>query len=369
MPLPDEVPGAAGVAPLEAHRSRVRVGRLREVNLPPDVFAVVMATGIVSVAAGDHGYRKIHAVLGVLAAAVFVVLGVGLLARFAAGPGDLIRQARKPDVALRMFTAVAAGAVLAMRWAGRVGAFRYALVVTGVGWLVLAALSLADVRGHRRRDLRDHVHGAWLLPSVAASGVAAVAAKSDSATGGWLIGVAVGAWLIALALYVVVTWLIAWRAVSAPFGPDQVPPDSWILMGAVAVAALAGVQIAASADPGWTATAVHDVTLACWALASVWVPVLLYAEVWKVNTQPGALNYQGVWWSAVFPLGMYSAASAACAARYHLHALVTISLTFFWVATTAWIMVAVGYVHRRTVALLRSRNPERRSEAGSPARP
>src|SRR5579875_1633631 len=254
---------------------------MRAINLPPDVFAVVMATGIVSVAAGDHGYSKIYLVLGALATAAFLVLGVGLLARIVAGPHDIAAQARDPDVALRMFTAVAACEVLATRWAGHPDTLELCLVVSACGWLVLAPLSVADVRARPRRELRDHAHGAWLLPSVAASGLAATLASAALVAGHWLAYAAVLAWLGGLVIYAVVTWLIIWRALAAPFGPEQIPPDSWILMGAVAVAALAGSQITSIPGlPGGLATAVRGLTWGCWITASVWLPALLYAEVW-----------------------------------------------------------------------------------------
>jgi hypothetical protein len=41
--------------------------------------------------------------------------------------------------------------------------------------------------------------------------------------------------MLGLVGYVVVTWLIMWRALAGPFVPEKVTPDSWILMGALAV--------------------------------------------------------------------------------------------------------------------------------------
>jgi tellurite resistance protein TehA-like permease len=324
------------------------VRRLRDVNLPPDVFAVVMATGIVSVAAGDHGYHAIRVGLGALASVAFLALAAGLLARIAAAPHEIAEQARDPDVALRMFTAVAAAEVLALRWSGHRPVLDVGLALAVCGWLVLTPLSVIDVLARPREELRDHAHGAWLLPSVAASGFAAVAASvASTSRAHWLAGAALAAWVTGLLIYAAVTSLIVWRAVSGTFGPDQVPPDSWILMGALAAATLGGTQIlAAHRDPAWATADARGLTLACWILASLWIPALLYAEVWLVNRQHNALRYQSAWWSAVFPLAMFSAASASCARELHLPALVTVSLVFFWIAATAWLMVAVGYLHR-----------------------
>ena len=86
-------------------------------------------------------------------------------------------------------------------------------------------------------------------------------------------------------------------------------------------------------------------TFAAWILASAWIPVLLYAEIWRVDQRIGSLRYASVWWSAVFPLGTYAAATAATGSEFRIRALVTVSLVFFWVAFTVWALVATGSVH------------------------
>jgi tellurite resistance protein TehA-like permease len=149
-----------------------------------------------------------------------------------------------------------------------------------------------------------------------------------------------------MVLYLAVTGLIAWRAVANPVGPDEVTPDSWILMGALAITALAGDHILTAARTlrapaglaGWTGPVTHG----AWVLASLWIPVLLYAQVWRADQVAGSLRYQSAWWAAVFPLGMYSATCGATAIELHLHSLQTVSLVFFWIACTVWTLVAAG---------------------------
>ncbi|HKS50693.1 MAG TPA: tellurite resistance/C4-dicarboxylate transporter family protein [Pseudonocardiaceae bacterium] len=318
-------------------------------ELPPDVFAVVMATGIVSVAAYDHEYWRLGIALSVLAVVAFIGLAAGFVLWAASRPDRVRVLARDPDIALRMFTFVAACAVLDMCWGEHpaVGWLLGGLAVAG--WLVLMPLSVVDVRSRPSADLREHAHGAWLLPSVATAGLATIATifASDVRMPSLLV-VAALAWVLAMVLYLLVTCLIAWRALATPFVPDEVTPDSWILMGALAITALAGDHILAALHAlhspnglGW----VRPVTLGAWVLASLWIPVLLYAELWRADHVPGSLRYQGVWWAAVFPLGMYSSASAATATELHMRSLQTISLVFFWIAFTVWTLVATGLLH------------------------
>ena len=88
--------------------------RLGDVELSPDAFAAVMATGIVSVSALDHHYRWISTALAGVAVLTLLVM-VGLLCV------DTVVQQRfpfalsDPDVIVRLFTFVAACAVLGAR--------------------------------------------------------------------------------------------------------------------------------------------------------------------------------------------------------------------------------------------------------------
>ncbi|WAX57577.1 tellurite resistance/C4-dicarboxylate transporter family protein [Jatrophihabitans cynanchi] len=319
---------------------------LTETDLPPDVFAVVMATGIVSVAADDHRYPRISVPLAVLAAAAFVVLGIGLVLRVLARPHSAAGELTDPDVALCLFTSVAACTVLGVRFDSHGAAVWLLGSLALFGWLVLTPLAIRDVLSRPRTQLRDHAHGAWLLPAVATAGLAITAADlAIRAHASVLLVIAALLWLLALLIYLAVTWLIAWRAVAGPIAADEVTPDSWILMGALAISALAGAHLEAGARAMHVAGYlpwVRPLTIGVWILAGLWIPVLLYAEIWTVERRLGALHYTRVWWSAVFPIGMYAAANSALAVQFQLRSLRTISLVFFWVGFVVWLLVAVG---------------------------
>ncbi|TAM93188.1 MAG: C4-dicarboxylate ABC transporter, partial [Jatrophihabitans sp.] len=218
-------------------------------------------------------------------------------------------------------------------------------------WLLLAPLATRDVLRRPRADLRDHAHGAWLLPSVATCGLTITATDvgrhGGTATLLWL---AAALWALGLAVYLAVTWLIAWRSVAAPFRPDLVTPDSWILLGGLAIATLASAHLVDAAREvpvdAWLLQVLRPGTLVVWWLASAWAPLLLYAEVWRLDRQTGSLHYMGVWWSAVFPLGMYSSATEATSSALGVRSMYTVSLVVFWVALTVWLVVALGWCHR-----------------------
>lgn len=322
---------------------------------PPDAFAVVMATGILAVAAAVHGYRPLAPVLFDVAVAAFVVLLGWLAVGVLGGARRLAREARSPDVVLRAFTFVAAATVLASAvqplFGGPDRAVELLAAAGFAAWLVLLPLAVRDVRAQRLRELREQVHGAWLLVSVATAGLATSAADlAVRLHTRALLAAAAVLWVLAVLLYLLVVALVVRRLASRPFTPAEVTPDSWVLMGALAISALAGdhVQagVAALGAPAGAAAAAHGLTVGAQVAAMAWIVPLLGAQVWTAGRIPGFLAYQGSWWAAVFPLGMFSAASAATARTWPLPPLTTVSLVLFWDALGLWVAVAVGLLHR-----------------------
>jgi tellurite resistance protein TehA-like permease len=190
--------------------------------------------------------------------------------------------------------------------------------------------------------LRDRAHGAWELASVGTSGLAIVAAKVSRYTPEhWWLAVAVPVWLAALCSYGLMTWLILWRSVAQRQDRDGFEPDTWILMGALAIATLAGDNIHSQA-PAWLTGPVLVVTVVTWVAATLWIPPLIYFGLHRIRHRPEMLHFAGVWWAFVFPLGMYSAASYTMAAEIGQRSLITVSLVFFWDALAAWLIVVVA---------------------------
>ncbi|GFG86688.1 MAG: tellurite resistance/C4-dicarboxylate transporter family protein [Mycolicibacter algericus] len=302
----------------------------------PDAFAAVMATGILSIAARNHQYWWLSDTLGVLATGLLVVLGA--VAARAVTRWDL----RDPDVTLRLFTFVAACAVLDSRLVTHPVVVRMLGAIALTAWLVLLILTCRNLAAGGRVALRGSAHGAWELASVGTSGLAILAAQVARHTGdrGWT-AVAMAVWLLAIAIYIAMTWLILWRAVHERKDRDGLEPDDWILMGALAIATLAGHTIYGVAV-GWPAGAVRAVTAVTWVAASLWIPPLVYFVLHRINRRPAVLKLTGAWWALVFPLGMYSVATGAMATELRMPALQTLSLVFYWNALTAWLIVAVA---------------------------
>jgi tellurite resistance protein TehA-like permease len=316
--------------------------RLADVEPSPDVFATVMATGILSIAAANHHYRQISETMGILASLGLAVLVALVIVTHRFAQWDL----KDPDVTLRLFTFVAACAVLDSRLASQPVLVQVLGVVALVSWLVLIVLSARNMSACAWSGLRDRAHGAWELASVGTSGLAIVAAKVARHTPEhWWLAVAVPVWLAALCIYGLMTWLILWRSVAQRQNPAReggaFEPDTWILMGGLAIATLAGDNIHSLA-PAWLTGPVLVVTVVTWVAATLWIPPLIYFGLHRISHRPEMLHFAGVWWAFVFPLGMYSAASYTLAAKIGQRSLITVSLVFFWDALAAWLIVVVA---------------------------
>ncbi len=316
--------------------------RLGDIELSPDVFSVVMATGILSIAARNHRYWRIGNTLGVAASLGLAVLVVLVVATLAAKRRIDSWELTDPDVTLRLFTFVAACAVLDTRLSSHLAAVRILGAVALSAWLVLVVLTVRNMSARGWVALRDHAHGAWELASVGSSGLAIVMAQVASHNGHrWWLLVAGVIWLLAIGIYGVMTWLILWRAVAERREHNGFEPDSWILMGALAIATLAGDNIHQVA-PDWAASGVRTATVITWVTATLWIPPLIYFGLHHISRRPEVLQFHGVWWALVFPLGMYSVATWASARELHLRWMQTVSLVFFWNALAAWLIVAVA---------------------------
>lgn len=329
---------------------------MREV--PPSGFAFVMATGIISIAAFQLGWVWLSRVLLVLAAAGFGVLAIAFVARCGWNREEVLADARSADRVFDFFAIVAGAAVLAERLdvAGHLFAAVGLAAFAALSYALLTcAVPLVVVFGERRQATRRAASGSWLLWVVGTQSVAASAAlfvPAWRAGGEFLATVAVALWAIGVLLYVFVVALIFMRWRSAPLAAAAIGPTSWILMGGCAISVLAGARILAL-PPGLAARAaaggvIDGVSVGLWALATSWVPLLVAIGIWRHLARRVPLSYESGLWSIVFPIGMYSAASARFGAVADLGFLRPLANVVLWAAVGAWLLV-VGAAARAAV--------------------
>jgi tellurite resistance protein TehA-like permease len=300
--------------------------------LPEGAFAAVMATGIVSLASDDELPVISDLLLGIATAAL-ALFAVLVLAR----PRAHGSRAGWWDAV----TFVAASGAVAAGFAARGDAdVAHALeLVAIIAWLLTMLRPAPWTRAGGRRH-GDEASGRRLLVIVATqSAVICAAALDRSAASSALAGAVTLVWAAALVVQVRLAGPIA-RGLLLRRQRGRFRADDWILMGVLAISALAASVLLNAPDVPLR-EAVRVLGVAAWVGACLWVPLLARTDVaCAVGRRPG-LPGSGRW-SMVFPFGMF-AASAQSLGRAAGHPVIhRIGLDASWIALVAWAAVAVG---------------------------
>ena len=297
-----------------------------------------MATGIVAAALRDAGLASLSWVLAALGAVAWLALAAVLI------PGSAWRP-NSARLALERFAFVAATNVLASLARSTAIAVCLLLMATAA-WCALLPEAIWAQWGPAGRRARREARGSWLLAVVATESLAVTAAEvgrriDSSAT----VVLAATWWVLGLAVYALVLFVLIARLLRNPLRDDDLAGDHWIVMGALAISALAGSRVYAALTERrvdhWLLPIVHAGTLACWVVALCWLPLLAIAEC---RGGPGRTHYRVARWSTVFPLGMLAAASHALAGTFAFEPGRWLFDALVWIAAGVWLAVSFGFV-------------------------
>ena len=322
-------------------------------DLAPSYFAVVMATGVLSVDLHDHSQDALSTALLWFAAVAYVLLVVLHGWRIASYGGTVRRDLSDPTRGFGFFTFVAGTNVLGTRLAldGRLVAALVLLVIGCLGGLLLgyAVPSMALLSRHDT-PVVGQADGSWLMWAVASQSVAVLTATVEPSVGfgrSALALVAIGAWSVGCALYIVVAVIVVFRLLSYDTKPDDVGPVYWVAMGAAAITVLAGSQIATMASaPAVAATRdlVAAISIVFWTFGTWLIPALLAVGWWRHVTHRIPLRYDPSVWSMVFPIAMYAAATLDLGRTDHLPVSAPVAAIGTWIALGCWLLAAVAMV-------------------------
>ena len=323
-------------------------------ELQPAYFALVMATGIVSIAARDFGFGPLAWGLFAFNLAAYAVLVVLTALRAIRYPGlffgDMTDHRRGPG----FFTAVAASCILGTEILLMTGSLAGAVVFLALGVVLWIGLTYTiftafTVKRHKP-TLEEGITGAWLIAVVATQSVAVLAALvarhwpqpgrlefNFFALSMWLWGGMFYIWIISLIFY---------RYSFFAFSPGDLSPPYWINMGAMAISTLAGARLVENTpDAPFLASLLpflKGFTVLYWATGTWWIPMLVVLGVWRHLIRRFPLRYDPLYWGAVFPLGMYTVATRQMAAALDLPFLGRLPPVMFAAALLAWALAFAG---------------------------
>lgn len=333
--------------------------------LSPAYFGMVMATGIVSIAAWQHQLEWIAQSLYALNLAFYVVLWLLYALRLFLHPHVVWEDIRHHSKAFGFFTLVAGTSVLGSQSLLLTEQLWLAIVLLCVAmalWLVCTyGIFFALMIQPQKPTLRDGLNGGWLLSVVATQSVAILSVllvpHVDPALQRPLQLLAMAAWLWGGMLYVWLITLIVYRFFFITLSAQDITSPYWINMGAMAISSLAGSLLFASIDSHSALAIVAPIvmvgTLLYWVVGSWWIPLLLLLGVWRFGIKRLPFTYDSLYWSCVFPLGMYAACTYSLVRMLDVPFINNLSTVFLGAALLAWSLVTVGLL-RRLLQLMKS---------------
>lgn len=342
-------------------------------NFHPGYFAMVMATGIMSIAFEAMAFLGIARGLFALNQVFYLILCTILATRMVLFLPDLMADLRTLQRAVLFLTFVVATNTLGLQLVTFHQATELAILlwlIALTGWLLCIYFFFLDVSRMQGKAVLEIVNGATLLIVVSTVSLSLLGIRLLDAMGihAFYAYFVVGSfWLLGLVLYLMIVMLLIFRLFFRRFELADWDAPYWICMGAAAIITLAGAELIARlpAQPLWEniRATVWGMTMLAWVIGTVWIPYLLVMDIREftgvnttvstpmwVKTFPWARlafgrqfhTYNPPSWSRVFPMGMYTACTLSLAKATGFGILTIISQFWGWFALLIWSLTLIG---------------------------
>lgn len=322
-------------------------------TLFPGYFALVMATGIISLACHFLDLPLLALPLFWSNIFFYSVLAVLLLLRLVFFRPHLRADFLDPGRAVGFFTLVAGTCILGTQ-ASLIGQDHRAafilFVAGGVLWGgLIYGVFTALIILKEKPSLLASIHGSWLISVVGTQSVSVLAAvNAENFYPDGLLHISLWLFLFGGFLYLILITLIFYRLFFFALAPAEFVPSYWVNMGAAAITTLAGVNLVLKGPLSPFASGLHPfilgLTFLFWAVATWWIPLLTILWIWRHGFRQIAITYHPQYWSMVFPLGMYTASTFQLSRIHGLELLSAIPDYFIYPALLSWLFTFFGLI-------------------------
>lgn len=326
-------------------------------TLFPGYFALVMATGIISIATAFLDmFVLAWLFLAVSIFAYIILLTLTLLRLFrysSAMLNDLADNGRAPGY----FTIVAGTGIVGSELVILTNNFSVTLLLwlfAVLLWHVVMYAFFATVVVKKIKPVFElGINGGWLTAVVATQSLSilgtmiAAHVLDDPAP---LHFYTLTTFLFGGFLYIAIIILCFYRLIFFPLDPHTLSPTYWITMGAAAISTLAGDLLVLHASE-WNYLVellpfLKVMTVFFWSIATWWIPLLVIIGLWRHVYHRVPLVYHPQYWSLVFPLGMYTTCTIQLVNSSNFRFLTLVPHVFVYFAILAWLVCFYGLLRR-----------------------
>jgi len=362
----------AGPHPHQAGRGFLRLGLLRDLghpsdlfaNLGPNWFASIMGTGIVANAAAIlpvqfPGFRTAATTVWAFAAFMLVALSGAWAVQWTRHRETAKGYARDPVMAqfwgappMALMTVGDGTLLLGKDWIG----LTPALTVDWVLWIAGTALGLITTvwipfRMMTTLDIKpDGAFAGWLMPVVppmvsAADGALLIPHLPEGQLRLGMLMACYAMFGISLFATLFIVPQVWRRLVVYKTGAAASVPTVWIVLGPLgqsitAANLLAGDAAGALPPPSSQAASAFGLIygVPTWGFAVMW---MVLAAALTLHTARQKLPFSLTWWSFTFPVGTVVTGTSALSARSHAELFTVASVVLYLLLVVAWITVAI----------------------------
>lgn len=355
------------IASKDERTSSARDGLIQTLN--PNYFALVMATGIVSIGCYLLEMPRVARALFWLNVPAYLILLLFTVARLLIYRSRFLADLTDHKRGVGFFTTVAATCVLGNQFLLiadlRSPAVGLWCLGTVLGFVLTYTIFTSFAVKEFKPPLPEGIHGGWLVSVVAVQSISVLGTMLSEGFGSareQILFFTLALWLAGGMLYMWIISLIFYRYAFFPMSPADLAPPYWINMGAMAISTLAGTALISAASGSQLLSQLtpflKGFTLFFWATATWWIPMLVILGVWRHIYKRFRLVYDPQYWGAVFPLGMYTVCTYRLSQAIDAPFLATIPRYFIYIAIAAWGLTFLSML-RSFVSVLRL-NPTKR---------
>lgn len=322
----------------------------------PSYFALVMATGIVSIAAKLLGFGTTAYSLFQFNKIAYVVLWAVYLIRLTRYTSYFIQDLTNHFKSPGFLTIVAGTSVLGNQFALFTENYFAATVLyfTALAlWIILIYMFFVVITIKRKKPtLNKGLNGTWLLIVVATQSISILGVQVQFYLDNFsklITFISLILFLLGCFFYIIIITLIFYRLTFFIVKAEEFAPPYWISMGAVAITTLAGSLLILNANHFDFINAltpfIKGLSLLFWAFGTWWIPLIIILGIWRHLYKKIPFVYHPQYWGMVFPLGMYTVCTYRLSYALNIDFIRLIASSFIYFALAAWLLTFAGMVY------------------------